>query len=139
MGNAAWATAGRRAGEISGRAGAGRAVGSSGKRDPIVSTGICRRATTALASTTAIRKPGRRGAHFRNAMMRTREPTPIARVASCRLPRSEEHTSELQSLMRISYAVFCLTKKKQKKPTAGKRTKVQIKQVMSRRKHKNAV
>src|SRR3546814_7171231 len=28
-----------------------------------------------------------------------------------RLPRSEEHTSELQSLMRISYAVFCLKKK----------------------------
>src|SRR3546814_4516673 len=28
-------------------------------------------------------------------------------------PRSEEHTSELQSLMRISYAVFCLKKKKQ--------------------------
>src|SRR3546814_10683975 len=27
--------------------------------------------------------------------------------------RSEEHTSELQSLMRITYAVFCLTKKKQ--------------------------
>src|SRR3546814_2272999 len=26
-------------------------------------------------------------------------------------PKSEEHTSELQSLMRISYAVFCLTKK----------------------------
>src|SRR3546814_10073040 len=29
--------------------------------------------------------------------------------------RSEEHTSELQSLMRISYAVFCLTKKIQQK------------------------
>src|SRR3546814_4536203 len=29
--------------------------------------------------------------------------------------RSEEHTSELQSLMRISYAVFCLKKKKRKK------------------------
>src|SRR3546814_2052997 len=29
-----------------------------------------------------------------------------------RRPRSEEHTSELQSLMRISYAVFCLKKKK---------------------------
>src|SRR3546814_1518344 len=29
------------------------------------------------------------------------------------LPRSEEHTSELQSLMRISYAVFCLKKKHQ--------------------------
>src|SRR3546814_2973696 len=44
------------------------------------------------------------------------------RSASCALlqsggravsPRSEEHTSELQSLMRISYAVFCLKKKKE--------------------------
>src|SRR3546814_614076 len=33
----------------------------------------------------------------------------IAAITSC---RSEEHTSELQSLMRISYAVFCLKKKK---------------------------
>src|SRR3546814_10714575 len=31
--------------------------------------------------------------------------------------RSEEHTSELQSLMRISYAVFCLKKKKKKQQT----------------------
>src|SRR3546814_6566514 len=31
--------------------------------------------------------------------------------------RSEEHTSELQSLMRISYAVFCLKKKKQHEKT----------------------
>src|SRR3546814_4172371 len=31
--------------------------------------------------------------------------------------RSEEHTSELQSLMRISYAVFCLKKKKKKNAT----------------------
>src|SRR3546814_757935 len=36
----------------------------------------------------------------------------IARQAEAE--RSEEHTSELQSLMRISYAVFCLTKKKSK-------------------------
>src|SRR3546814_6567187 len=35
--------------------------------------------------------------------------------------RSEEHTSELQSLMRISYAVFCLKKKKKK--TKKKNTK----------------
>src|SRR3546814_7411780 len=37
-------------------------------------------------------------------------------VARARSPadRSEEHTSELQSLMRISYAVFCLKKKTQK-------------------------
>src|SRR3546814_1148688 len=33
------------------------------------------------------------------------------------LKRSEEHTSELQSLMRISYAVFCLKKKTNKKNT----------------------
>src|SRR3546814_4706485 len=37
----------------------------------------------------------------------------VLRVACIaqRSPRSEEHTSELQSLLRISYAVFCLTKK----------------------------
>src|SRR3546814_3089325 len=34
--------------------------------------------------------------------------------------RSEEHTSELQSLMRISYAVFCLNKKKQIITTVNK-------------------
>src|SRR3546814_7006566 len=34
-------------------------------------------------------------------------------VTGCCPPRSEEHTSELQSLMRISYAVLCLKKKKQ--------------------------
>src|SRR3546814_9980567 len=33
--------------------------------------------------------------------------------------RSEEHTSELQSLMRISYAVFCLKKKKDKQNSAN--------------------
>src|SRR3546814_8672714 len=38
--------------------------------------------------------------------------------------RSEEHTSELQSLMRISYAVFCLKKKKNKKQTTTKRTTI---------------
>src|SRR3546814_6528486 len=32
-------------------------------------------------------------------------------LAATMVPRSEEHTSELQSLMRISYAVFCLKKK----------------------------
>src|SRR3546814_3366830 len=38
-----------------------------------------------------------------------------AHTAALGLTRSEEHTSELQSLMRISYAVFCLKKKKQHK------------------------
>src|SRR3546814_9309225 len=35
------------------------------------------------------------------------------------LPRSEEHTSELQSLMRISYAVFCLKKKHKINPSTN--------------------
>src|SRR3546814_1095393 len=46
-------------------------------------------------------------------------PAPEAAIVSKRvmtnIERSEEHTSELQSLMRISYAVFCLKKKKNKK------------------------
>src|SRR3546814_10259022 len=37
--------------------------------------------------------------------------------------RSEEHTSELQSLMRISYAVFCLKKKKKSKISKNKTIK----------------
>src|SRR3546814_5471045 len=44
-------------------------------------------------------------------------PTPRDRVKTF---RSEEHTSELQSLMRISYAVFCLKKKKKQTSTTGK-------------------
>src|SRR3546814_3987911 len=39
--------------------------------------------------------------------------------------RSEEHTSELQSLMRISYAVFCLKKKKNKNTTTNTTYKIQ--------------
>src|SRR3546814_3117335 len=50
--------------------------------------------------------------------MLSREPDLLARVRALtwigdRRWRSEEHTSELQSLMRISYDVFCLKKKKQ--------------------------
>src|SRR3546814_6590611 len=41
-----------------------------------------------------------------------RVPLPARREGSLDQARSEEHTSELQSLMRISYAVFCLKKKK---------------------------
>src|SRR3546814_2050153 len=41
-----------------------------------------------------------------------KSPSHYRRVADNALLRSEEHTSELQSLMRISYAVFCLKKKK---------------------------
>src|SRR3546814_10647996 len=57
------------------------------------------------------RRPGRRlwrfPVHFLNIPRGSN-----AAMAASRISRSEEHTSELQSLMRISYAVFCLKKKK---------------------------
>src|SRR3546814_16327324 len=40
--------------------------------------------------------------------------------------RSEEHTSELQSLMRISYAVFCLKKKKKTKQSTPTYTNITV-------------
>src|SRR3546814_4799789 len=40
--------------------------------------------------------------------------------------RSEEHTSELQSLMRISYAVFCLKKKKENEVKTSKQEKLKF-------------
>src|SRR3546814_10239447 len=42
-------------------------------------------------------------------------PRPVAKAPEEDDERSEEHTSELQSLMRISYAVFCLKKNKENK------------------------
>src|SRR3546814_10856306 len=54
-------------------------------------------------------RAGRRGPRAHRLPERVREWRP---AAGGRGRRSEEHTSELQSLMRISYAVFCLKKKK---------------------------
>src|SRR3546814_9720048 len=41
-------------------------------------------------------------------------------LRAIREQRSEEHTSELQSLMRISYAVFCLNKKRKRQSCSGR-------------------
>src|SRR3546814_7724640 len=70
----------------------------------------------------AARDCGRDRAALRPDLCRREAPPPQARAlsrpAEARLhQRSEEHTSELQSLMRISYAVFCLKKKKNSKNT----------------------
>src|SRR3546814_9704828 len=46
---------------------------------------------------------------------------------SARVPRSEEHTSELQSLMRNSYAVFCLKKQISKNNSISQKSKQNIK------------
>src|SRR3546814_2313113 len=48
----------------------------------------------------------------RRRRMRVSHAPGSAAIAALPAARSEEHTSELQSLMRISYAVFCLKKKK---------------------------
>src|SRR3546814_6240711 len=47
---------------------------------------------------------------------------PCSTASGARQPRSEEHTSELQSLMRNSYAVFCLKQKKHNKHKVTKLT-----------------
>src|SRR3546814_1920156 len=54
------------------------------------------------------------GAQF-GAMVRAIRMHSASRFQQLFVWRSEEHTSELQSLMRISYAVFCLKKKKKRK------------------------
>src|SRR3546814_5215279 len=54
------------------------------------------------------------GERMKAADPATRVVSVAGKDRSAVLMRSEEHTSELQSLMRISYAVFCLKKKKQK-------------------------
>src|SRR3546814_8641950 len=56
----------------------------------------------------------RRGGRLAGRYNRKRQPRSHRRTQK---NRSEEHTSELQSLMRISYAVFCLKKKKLPKQT----------------------
>src|SRR3546814_7251458 len=60
---------------------------------------------------------------------RTSPPAQKARSLALRISRSEEHTSELQSLMRISYAVFCLKKKnkKEQKETTHSRNNIYTK------------
>src|SRR3546814_19448276 len=64
----------------------------------------------------AARQPPRRESgspRIRDSRRRVSSRCPVPGFPPC--TRSEEHTSELQSLMRISYAVFCLKKKKKKK------------------------
>src|SRR3546814_10332036 len=77
--------------------------------------------TDTLFPYTTLFRSGRPGGHperFDAGDMRIAEHDPRNRavvVAYAVAVRSEEHTSELQSLMRISYAVFCLKKKKDDK------------------------
>src|SRR3546814_6316512 len=64
-----------------------------------------------------IRVEGSRIGHIANGQVKTDAKAPLpdrlAHLDTVLAARSEEHTSELQLLMRISYAVFCLKKKTQ--------------------------
>src|SRR3546814_10185755 len=79
----------------------------------------CRKETFPISQPVAPRRryPGRAPTSRRPPSPRRRPPPADRAEGRLLLPptrsggRSEEHTSELQSLMRISYAVFCLTKK----------------------------
>src|SRR3546814_9545520 len=82
------------------------------------------RTDTLFPYTTLFRSPARRQARHDTLVLSEgpasaqpddrlcRRPPLRDRWTGCDDHRSEEHTSELQSLMRISYAVFCLKKKK---------------------------
>src|SRR3546814_10473710 len=63
-----------------------------------------------------IRSQARRSGSRYGNMNGSDQPNHTAGRKIVRSSRSEEHTSELQSLMRISYAVFCLKKKKKQVP-----------------------
>src|SRR3546814_8965133 len=85
----------------------------------VCSSDLCQRRTLRAAAAQRRRAallPGEpRLAHAaRHALVRGGRPGAHPRAHALPPPgsRSEEHTSELQSLMRISYAVFCLKKKK---------------------------
>src|SRR3546814_5955149 len=79
----------------------------------------------------------RRGGEQRRGAFRAarRHPDDQRRLAAAPLTptaaiRSEEHTSELQSLMRISYAVFCLKKKTQQNNQEQLKYKIQTKRTI---------
>src|SRR3546814_5603994 len=107
----------------------GKSSGSTCLPSRAFAAPACSRSATAITSSTAFLAPApTRIATFSPALSTSAarcrstsvgttvggvQPTP-EKTAPCFLggSRSEEHTSELQSLMRISYAVFCLKKKK---------------------------
>src|SRR3546814_10241315 len=76
---------------------------------------------TTLFRSDKVAKDFRRGSSRKSSSM-----TRLSRKLPKLMPRkrSEEHTSELQSLMRISYAVFCLKKKNTNLRTKNKNKKI---------------
>src|SRR3546814_1468471 len=77
-----------------------------------------RAAESAARSIVGEKREARRPTMLKKLKIMSLAGAAIAMGAAAMVPaRSEEHTSELQSLMRISYAVFCLKKKKRRQQT----------------------
>src|SRR3546814_3648355 len=102
--------AGKRGHEKEGKRGSGQSVH---RRSPVDSK------RPGATAPTCVRERRRRTTHpaqrpsTSNSPIPTKLPSAYPSTPVATAGRSEEHTSELQSLMRISYAVFCLKKKKQ--------------------------
>src|SRR3546814_1646900 len=77
-----------------------------------IETELCEQAVGVSGRCAALYRGGERPAHDDRAVEQALRGGHREQMAD--LLRSEEHTSELQSLMRISYAVFCLKKKNTK-------------------------
>src|SRR3546814_6189765 len=94
---------------------------SSGKQGHAIATALARHGaeTTLVSGPSHLPDPsGLKTVHVETAqemLAACRAALPVEVAICAAAVRSEEHTSELQSLMRISYAVFCLKKKKQQK------------------------
>src|SRR3546814_2929871 len=99
-----------RAGEL-----AATAPAHAARACPRTRAAAAHRRGTAAGAAPRRRRAGHRATALDRAGSRARRRAAwlAAGAARGRTARSEEHTSELQSLMRISYAVFCLKKKKQ--------------------------
>src|SRR3546814_8328137 len=89
-----------------------------GRADPLRQRlGVAERGQVRQALGREQRQPGQ-PAHEGHRLGQHPDPMPfMSGLSWLALLRSEEHTSELQSLMRISYAVFCLKKKKNTQTT----------------------
>src|SRR3546814_1197613 len=87
------------------------AVSSAAKLEHVMFKSIVILLLAAVVSACSSNTPSNNGI---SAAFRATELPGLLELESFAVERSEEHTSELQSLMRISYDVFCLTKKNNK-------------------------
>src|SRR3546814_4785320 len=97
-------------------------LGGAGQVARLLLWALCVRLTVSVLWSAAAPVPSRKPDWRAQFLGRRRWIPKISSRRSTAVCRSEEHTSELQSLMRISYAVFCLKKKKTNKNHNNEKT-----------------